>query len=137
MKLLESKGYSILKRNSYLIGQSKIKYNSIATDFKKRLTDNITSEEKYLKDKLNKSGIKNEFQKIIYHETGFFIIDFYLPKYKIVIEIDGQHHINDSIGYDTDRSLIIRKLGYGKVKRINNNEVKNFELSNLLKKGKK
>lgn len=134
MKLLENKGYSILKKNPYLIGQSKIKYNSIATDFRKRLIDNITSEEKYLKDKLNKNGIKNEFQKIIYHETGFFIVDFYLPKYKIAIEVDGQYHINDSLGYDKDRSLIIRKLGYGKVKRIKNNEVKNFELSNLTKK---
>jgi very-short-patch-repair endonuclease len=54
-----------------------------------------------------------------------FIVDFYCPKLKLIIEIDGNAHFN-TIGkfYDADRTNILQ--GYGlKVIRIANNDVQN------------
>lgn len=54
-----------------------------------------------------------------------FIVDFYCPKLKLVIEIDGNFHF-DMIGkkYDAERSRILE--GYGlRIIRIANNDVKN------------
>jgi very-short-patch-repair endonuclease len=54
-----------------------------------------------------------------------FIVDFYCPKLKLVIEIDGNFHF-DLIGkvYDAERTRILE--GYGlRVIRIANNDIKN------------
>jgi len=58
-------------------------------------------------------------QKVI----GEFIVDFYCPKAKLVIELDGmQHYTPQGLAYDEERSAYLEGLGL-KVVRFRNLEV--------------
>ena len=52
---------------------------------------------------------------------GNFIVDFYVPQFKLVIEVDGETHVRDVI-YDNYRTGELRKLGI-KVIRFWNNDI--------------
>ena len=65
-------------------------------------------------------------QKII----GNYIADFYCPKLKLVVEIDGgQHNSEESLEYDKIRTEYINEFGY-EVIRIPNNDV-SHEFNNV------
>ena len=84
----------------------------------------MTKEEKRLwYDFLSKHPLHFYRQRRI----GNYIVDFYCPKAKLVIELDGsQHFENDTLIYDTQRTLFLENLGL-RVVRIPNNEVnRNF-----------
>ena len=73
------------------------------------------------------SGLLRHFKYRVLRQRPIdnFIVDFYCPKLKLVIEIDGGFHF-DLTGklYDADRTRILN--GYGlRVLRIANNDVKN------------
>lgn len=59
---------------------------------------------------------------------GEYIVDFYCPKIKLVLEVDGGQHYQDrNIFRDKDRSDYLNKIGF-KVLRFTNIEVfKNIE----------
>ena len=58
-------------------------------------------------------------QKVI----GEFIVDFYCPKAKLVIELDGmQHYTPQGLAYDEERSAYLEGLGL-KVIRFRNSDV--------------
>ncbi len=79
-----------------------------------------------LKDRYN---INFKFQKIVYEENGYkdfkgYILDFYLPEFKLCIEIDGKSHNNKfQQQYDEVRSSLLAKKGI-KTIRFTNEEVK-------------
>jgi very-short-patch-repair endonuclease len=57
-----------------------------------------------------------------------FIVDFYCPKLKLVIEVDGDSHFTDlGLVYDEERTRVLE--GYGlRIIRFTNDEVlQNFE----------
>jgi very-short-patch-repair endonuclease len=55
------------------------------------------------------------------HIIQYFIVDFYCPKSKLVIEIDGPvHEVQEE--YDQEREKILQELGY-QVVRFKNSEV--------------
>ena len=58
---------------------------------------------------------------------GEYIVDFYSSAIKLVIEIDGsQHYEEDSVEYDTQRTIYIEGLGL-KVIRFTNKDIdRNF-----------
>jgi very-short-patch-repair endonuclease len=57
------------------------------------------------------------------HSLGNYIVDFYCPKYLLVIELDGQIHFNPvNEEYDIKRTDYINSLGI-KVLRFENKEV--------------
>ena len=63
-------------------------------------------------------------QKVFfYNHYDFFIADFYLPDYNIVIEIDGKQHELDK-EYDSYRTNILKSLGVRKVLRFKNSDFK-------------
>ena len=64
-------------------------------------------------------GLKFRRQHIIEH----FIVDFYCPKAKLVIEIDGPIH-GEQEEYDKAREELLQDLGYGLL-RFPNAEVEN------------
>jgi len=87
----------------------------------------MTDAEKLLWSKVRGKQIKNaQFyrQKII----GNFIVDFYCPKARLVIEVDGgQHYEKAGIKKDKNRDKYLQSLGL-KVLRFTNIEVlKNIE----------
>lgn len=57
------------------------------------------------------------------HGIGEYIADFYCPKLKLVIEIDGESHFHDNaIEYDNIRTNFFKSLGI-EVIRFNNKEI--------------
>ena len=75
-------------------------------------------------DYLSKVTPRFHRQRII----GSYIVDFYCPKLRVVIEIDGyQHFYEESREYDKKRTEYLESLGFV-VLRFENTEVnKDFE----------
>ncbi len=56
-----------------------------------------------------------------------YIVDFYIPKYKIVIEIDGDSHFTESWKeYDTERTKVLEWLWLQVIRFTNEEVMKNF-----------
>jgi very-short-patch-repair endonuclease len=54
---------------------------------------------------------------------GRFIVDFYCPSCKVVIEIDGASHFTEQgLAYDAERSAFLEALG-SQIVRFSNDEV--------------
>ena len=86
----------------------------------KRLRKNMTKQERHVwYDFLRNRPEKWYKQKVI----GNYIVDFYCPKLKLIIEIDGyQHFYEENREYDNKRTEYLEKLGY-RVLRFENTEV--------------
>jgi very-short-patch-repair endonuclease len=83
----------------------------------------VTGVEKLLWEKLrgNKLGVSFRRQ----HPIDMFVLDFYCPKYKLAIELDGSPHLkNDAKKYDAMRTEILKNKEI-KVVRFFNSEVEN------------
>ncbi|MGP8081089.1 MAG: endonuclease domain-containing protein [Dehalococcoidales bacterium] len=93
----------------------------------RELRKNMTDAEIILWSKLRMKQLNNcQFyrQKII----GEYIVDFFCPKYKLVIEVDGgQHYSDEKLSADKNRDETLRSLGL-KVLRFTNVDIfKNIE----------
>jgi very-short-patch-repair endonuclease len=91
-------------------------------DTRRELRNNTTSAEgelwKYLKGG-QLQGRKFRRQ----HSISNFIVDFYCPSEKLVVELDGQVHFSALCsGYDDERDSSLEELGI-KVIRFENKEV--------------
>jgi len=99
---------------------------------RKDLRNNSTPAEirlwKYLRNKqLNNRKFRRQ------HSIGNFIVDFYCPFEKLVIEIDGSIHTNViNEEYDANRTKILNSLNI-KVIRFTNDEIFN-NLENVISK---
>jgi very-short-patch-repair endonuclease len=72
------------------------------------------------------SRIRNDHLGISFrsqHAIGRYIPDFCSPKAKVIIELDGSQHLEQS-EYDSERTKFLESQGY-KVIRFWNNEVMN------------
>lgn len=100
-------------------------YNKSNITNSRNLRKNLTPWERKLWFEL----FKNFPYKIYRQRTvGQFILDFYCPKTKIAIELDGsQHYLVENISSDSSRTKELNKLGI-KVLRYSNADIdKNFE----------
>ncbi len=82
-----------------------------------------TDVEKILWEELrgNKLGVKFRRQ----HPLDEFVLDFYCPKYKLAIELDGTQHLTkDGKDYDKMRTKYLESKDI-KVVRFLNSEIKN------------
>lgn len=105
---------------------------------KLELEYNITEAELVMSKKLASLNERYIFQKGFIQGPGFYIVDFYLPKYKICLELDGDYHLDErQKDYDKRKNdYLVYYRGF-KVIRLNNNECFSISLSklqNLLKK---
>ncbi len=84
----------------------------------------MTKEEKhlwydYLKPYRQAFGVAFTRQKVF----GNYIVDFYCPKAKLVIELDGsQHYEEEAVIYDRQRTEYLNQLGIA-VLRYSNREI--------------
>jgi very-short-patch-repair endonuclease len=88
----------------------------------RRLRQQLTPAEAQLWSALNRRqlmGLKFRCQ----HPVGRFIVDFYCPSCKLVIEVDGGIHTYQKI-YDEARTEQLQSFGY-QVLRFTNEEVLN------------
>ena len=100
-------------------------YNKKLVSNAQELRKNMTPQEKHLwYDFLKKLPITVNRQKNI----GNYIVDFYIPSARLVIEIDGvQHKDTYHVESDKQRDFDIKNLG-NKVLRFSNFDIeKNFQ----------
>lgn len=73
-------------------------------------------------------GTKGDLRVYRQRMIDNFIVDFYIPKLKLVIEIDGESHFTEEwLVYDKERTSVLEWL-WLKIMRFTNEEVmKNFD----------
>jgi len=99
-------------------------YNKNLKNLARNLRKNMTDAERRLWSKLRRKQLK-EFQFYRQKNIGDFIVDFYCPAAKLIVEIDGgQHYLEENILKDEARELYMNGLGF-KVLRFSNNDVFN------------
>ena len=76
---------------------------------RRKLRKNATYPEKILWERLRKRRI-NGIRFLRQYSVGKFVLDFYSPKVKLAIEIDGSSHIGKE-EYDAFRQKFIENLG--------------------------
>jgi len=89
----------------------------------KELRNNATKQENHLwYEFLRKYYLQFYRQKII----GNYIVDFYCPKAKLVIELDGsQHYEKEALEYDALRTEYLNSIGLY-VLRFSNREIDDY-----------
>ena len=97
-------------------------YNENLKQRSKQLRNNMTDAEKHLWTKLRMGQLKGcHFYR--QKPIGEYIVDFFCPRAKLVVEVDGGQHFSDeTIEYDKIRDEYMRSLGL-KVLRFTNTEV--------------
>jgi very-short-patch-repair endonuclease len=90
----------------------------------KELRNNMTDAEVLLWDELkNRKIFKSKFRR--QHPIDIFIVDFYCHEIKLVIEIDGEIHLEKDVAeHDDGRTHELEKLGI-KILRFTNDQVFN------------
>ena len=103
-------------------------FNSQQEKEKRRnLRNGATPQEVILWSRLRRSGLGYKFRR--QESIGKYIVDFYCPAKKLIIEIDGwQHKENEE--YDNKRTTYFESLGL-RVLRFWNNDV-NDNLSGVI-----
>lgn len=90
-------------------------------DRRRELRNNATSQEVLLWSRLKNSQIGFKFRR--QHSIGGYIVDFYCPLKRLVVEIDGpEHFTEESMGYDEVRSKSFEVLDI-KIIRFTNGEI--------------
>jgi len=116
----------------------KINFRELAESYKEELIKKATKAEKVAKVCIKETGAKFTFQHVIFCNNTFYIVDFFFPLKRLVIEIDGGYHNEEEqIKKDIIRTSHLKELGI-EVVRYTNEEVfdtDNFrkQLTNLLK----
>ena len=89
--------------------------------FSQKLRRDMTAEERHLwYDFLKSLPIPVKRQKVF----GAYIVDFYIPSAKLVIELDGSQHFDDAgMAADRERDQYLSGLGL-QIVRYSNSDVK-------------
>ena len=99
--------------------EDKIHNRKYLKEYRKNLRNNSTKAESMLWKALHKKKLESrKFRR--QHSIENYIVDFYCPKEKLIVELDGESH-NNIINeiYDDGRTLRLKKLGF-KVVRFEN-----------------
>lgn len=124
-----NKKYEPVTSFGYKFGEPNAKFTltDSANTNRAKLIQTATKSERELIGFLKSEGIKYEFQKIFYYDSSYYIVDFYIPSAKLVIEVDGRYH--DSSEQQRDDQLRTRRLksicGVNELIRFANDELKN------------
>lgn len=122
--LVKNKG--IMKDNKY--------WQNRCSKFRLRLLDRMTEYEKIVEDFLKSREIAYIAQKGFFADGRTCIVDFYVPKYKTCIEVDGQYHyLAEQQIKDMSRDSYLTKTRKLAVIRIANHQAAcGVELEKLL-----
>ena len=99
-----------------------IEYNRKLKSVSRKLRKDLTPTERALWSKIRKKQLNN-FQFYRQKTIGDYIVDFFCPKSKLIIEIDGgQHHESEQIAKDELRTKYLKSKGF-RVLRFTNIEI--------------
>ena len=97
-------------------------YNKNLKELARVLRKNMTDAERRLWSKIRRKQLK-KFQFYRQKNIGDYIVDFYCPAAKLIIEIDGgQHYSKGNIVKDEARDKFLNDLGF-RVLRFSNRDV--------------
>jgi len=114
-------------------GAKSVAQIDFAKGIKKKLVKKATSSEVHMIRLLSENQTTFEFQKVIYIDTSFIVLDFYLKDRKIVIELDGGQHFKDAnVAIDKNRDNYLKSQGI-KVLRISNSKAMSLNKDSLRK----
>ncbi len=104
------------------MNQIKIHNRKSLKSYRQDLRNNLTPAEAVLWTALkNKNLLGRKFRR--QHSIGNYIVDFYCPSEKLVIELDGADHFTpEGEDYDIKRDKYLKSLGLN-VLRIENEDV--------------
>ena len=92
---------------------------------RKKLRSNLTPAEAYLWKYLKNKQL-NGRRFVKQHSIGKYVVDFYCASEQLIVELDGEVHMNPTaVEYDMRRTKYLENLGY-RVIRFENKMV--FEL---------
>lgn len=102
-------------------------YNKSSTKEKRReLKKNMTEAEKLLWEYIRRDALGVRFRR--QYGIGNYIADFYCPKLKLVIELDGsQHYTKEGMEYDKIRENYMSSLGIKTIRFSNIDVMGNIE----------
>ncbi|MBI4779321.1 endonuclease domain-containing protein [Candidatus Falkowbacteria bacterium] len=105
-----------------VIKRRNLHYNPKLKVRARELRNNMTAaENKLWFEYLRQISFKVYRQKPIRN----FIVDFYIPQFKLVIEVDGETHMRDA-EYDDNRTEELKKLGLRIIRFWNNDILEGF-----------
>jgi very-short-patch-repair endonuclease len=103
-----------------------IPYNKKLKDIAKSLRGNLTEAEQCLWTRLRLKHLGYAFYR--QKPIGDYIVDFYCPKARLVVEVDGgQHFTVDKASNDRVRDEYLRSLGLTVLRFSNSKVVKNTD----------
>jgi len=107
---------------------SKLLYNDpLLKNRRRELRKQPTESEKILWKKLNKNQLLG-YRFFRQYSAGPYILDFYCPKLRLAIELDGWHHKKEeSKIYDAERNAYLQKLNIETIRFWNDDMRKNTE----------
>jgi very-short-patch-repair endonuclease len=107
--------------------KANVKLKDIAESLRRERLNKATESEILFANILGRAGIKHKREHVLYPKKSFYIVDFYLPDSRLVIEIDGGYHsMEDQEIRDTIRtSNLINECGVSDVLRFENEELVN------------
>ena len=86
-------------------------YNRNLKELSRQLRENMTDAERLLWAKIRRKQLKG-YQFYRQKPIGDYIVDFYCPRAKLVVEVDGSQHFTDEITeYDRIRDEYLSNLG--------------------------
>ena len=102
----------------------QFKHNKQLVPFAKQLRKEMTKEERHLwYDYLRTYPVRFSRQKVL----GKYIADFYSAEAKLVIELDGsQHYENTNVEKDDERTAFLESYGLTIIRIPNNEVMRNF-----------
>lgn len=111
-----------------IISVNKAQQKEFAEECRNKLVERATPAEIAYQKYLKKNKIRYQFQKIIWNKEGsFYIVDFYIPVFKLIVEIDGQYHMtSEQINKDRHRSFMLRDMGYNIIRFTNDEVMKKY-----------
>ncbi|MFA6973928.1 MAG: endonuclease domain-containing protein [Parcubacteria group bacterium] len=93
---------------------------------RRELRKAATPQEIILWSRLRRKDLGCKFRR--QHSIGRYIVDFYCPTYKLIVELDGnQHNEEDRKEYDAERTRYFKDLGLTVVRFWNGEVNKNLE----------
>jgi very-short-patch-repair endonuclease len=88
----------------------------------RELRKNMTDAERFLWSKIRRKQLK-EYQFYRQKNIGNYIVDFYCPSAKLIVELDGgQHYSKENILKDEARDKFLKGLGF-RVLRFSNSDI--------------
>jgi len=104
-----------------------IPFNKNLKEFAREFRKNMTDAERFLWAKVRRKGLKG-YNFYRQKNIGNYIVDFYCPKAKLVIEIDGgQHYSEEGRKKDTVRDGYLAGLGFTVLRFSDREVLKNID----------